>query len=57
MLRSLKRFFEEEAGLEMVEWAVVATLITSASAITLRVMGVTLNLRLTEVWATLAFIP
>ena len=57
MLDFTKRFANEQSGLEMVEWAVVAGLLTTTAAITMRLLGTFLNFRLTEVWATLAFIP
>jgi Flp pilus assembly pilin Flp len=43
MLDLLKRFVGEERGLEMVEWAIVAALITTASAFTMRAIGVFVN--------------
>ena len=43
MLDFLKRFATEEQGLEMVEWAIVAALVTTASAFTMRAIGIFVN--------------
>ena len=50
----VKRFIGEERGLEMVEWAIVAVLITTAGAITMQVIGAFVNVRFVQVWASLA---
>lgn len=39
----LKNFARDEDGLEMVEWAVVAAVVTSVSIGTLTLLGATLN--------------
>ena len=40
MLNLMKQFVREDAGLELVEWAVVAALVTSAAAVTMSTIGV-----------------
>ena len=35
----MKRFVREDDGLEMVEWAIVAALITTAAAVTMASIG------------------
>ena len=39
MLNLMKRFVREDDGLEMVEWAIVAALITTAAAVTMASIG------------------
>ncbi len=39
MLNFVKNFIRDEDGLEMVEWAIVAALITTAGAATLGTIG------------------
>jgi Flp pilus assembly pilin Flp len=39
MLNLLKSFIREDEGLEMVEWAIVAALITTAAAVTMSLIG------------------
>ena len=39
-LNLLKSFIREDEGLEMVEWAIVAALITTAAAVTMSLIGV-----------------
>ena len=53
MLDLLKRFVGEERGLEMVEWAIVAALITTASAFTMRTIGVFVNTNFSTLLLTL----
>jgi Flp pilus assembly pilin Flp len=53
MRNFVKRFIGEERGLEMVEWAIVAVLITTAGAITMRLIGVFVNFQYNVIWATL----
>ncbi|MBW2229942.1 MAG: hypothetical protein JRG92_17530 [Deltaproteobacteria bacterium] len=53
MLDLLKRFVRQEEGLEMVEWAIVAVLITSAGAITMLGIGRNVDTRFIDVLMTL----
>ena len=39
MLKVIKNFVRDEDGLEMVEWAIVAALITTAAAAALTTLG------------------
>ncbi len=43
MLKLLKNFVREEEGLEMVEWAIVAALVTTAAALTMREIGIAVD--------------
>jgi Flp pilus assembly pilin Flp len=43
MLNLLKSFIREDEGLEMVEWAIVAALITTAAAVTMGLIGTQVN--------------
>lgn len=49
MLKLLQKFVREEDGLEMVEWAIVAVLLTTTAAIILTAIGAQLNATLTRV--------
>lgn len=49
MLKVLKNFVRNEDGLEMVEWAVVAALVTSAGATAFTTLGGDLTAVLTAV--------
>ncbi len=39
MLNVIRNFVRDEDGLEMVEWAIVAALITTAAAVALQTLG------------------
>lgn len=49
MLNLLKSFVREEEGLEMVEWAIVAALITTAAAITMSAIGVQVDTQFQQI--------
>jgi Flp pilus assembly pilin Flp len=44
MLKLIKKLANEDDGLEMVEWAIVAAVVTSVGIGTLNIIGATLNL-------------
>ncbi len=49
MLRMLENFVTEEDGLEMVEWAIVAALITTAGALILTSIGTKVSAAFTQI--------
>ena len=53
MLNLVKKFIREDDGLEMVEWAIVAALITTAAAITMASIGSEVNTQFNTVLTTL----
>jgi pilus assembly protein Flp/PilA len=53
MLKVLKSFVREEEGLEMVEWAIVAALITTAAALTMVSIGDEVNTQYNDLLTTL----
>jgi pilus assembly protein Flp/PilA len=53
MLNVLKNFVREEEGLEMVEWAIVAALITTAAALTMVSIGDEVNTQYQDLLTTL----
>ena len=53
MLNLFKNFVCEEEGLEMVEWAIVAALITTAAAITMSAIGVQVDAQFQTILANL----
>jgi pilus assembly protein Flp/PilA len=53
MLKVLKNFVREEEGLEMVEWAIVAALITTAAALTMVSIGTEVNTQYQDLLTTL----
>ena len=52
MLKFLRTFVCEEDGLEMVEWAIVAAVVTSVAAGTLTTIGGSLNTAFTTLLAS-----
>jgi Flp pilus assembly pilin Flp len=57
MLNVIKSFVREEDGLEMVEWAIVAALITTAAAAALTTLGGTIATKFTEMDSLINVIP
>jgi Flp pilus assembly pilin Flp len=53
MLNLVKKFVREDDGLEMVEWAIVAALITTAAAVTMASIGSQVNTQFGTVLTTL----
>jgi pilus assembly protein Flp/PilA len=53
MLNLMKQFVREEDGLEMVEWAIVAALITTVAAVTMAAIGTEVDAAFQQVLATL----
>lgn len=53
MLNLVKKFVREDDGLEMVEWAIVAALITTAAAVTMASIGSEVNTSFNTVLTTL----
>ena len=51
MLNLIKKFVREEEGLEMVEWALVAALLTSAAAAAFTTLGGNVTTELTALAA------
>jgi Flp pilus assembly pilin Flp len=49
MLNVIKGFVRDEDGLEMVEWAIVAALITTAAVASLNLLGAAIAARYTQV--------
>ncbi len=43
MLNLLKSFIQEDEGLEMIEWAIVAALITTMAVVTMDLIGTQVN--------------
>jgi Flp pilus assembly pilin Flp len=52
MLKFVQNFVREEDGLEMVEWAIVAAVVTSVAAGTLTTIGGSLNASFTSLLAS-----
>jgi len=52
MLKFLRNFAREDEGLEMVEWAIVAAVVTSVAAGTLATIGTQLNTAFTSLLAS-----
>lgn len=46
MRRFFERFSSEDSGMEMLEWAIVGALITTAAAVTIQTMVPWINLKL-----------
>jgi Flp pilus assembly pilin Flp len=53
MLNLVKKFVHDDDGLEMVEWAIVAALITTAAAVTMASIGSQVNVQFGTVLTTL----
>jgi Flp pilus assembly pilin Flp len=53
MLNILKSFVREDDGLEMVEWAIVAALITTAATVTMTSIGSEVDAQLNTILTTL----
>ena len=47
-LALLKRFVQDEDGLEMVEWGIIAVLVTGAGAVVFQLLGLNTGLRITQ---------
>ena len=52
-LEIAKRFFKDEKGLETVEYAIIAALITVAAIITIGLVGVQVNIKFNELLTAL----
>jgi Flp pilus assembly pilin Flp len=53
MLNLMKQFVREDDGLEMVEWAIVAALITTAAAVTMASIGTQVDAAFQTILGTL----
>jgi Flp pilus assembly pilin Flp len=53
MLNLMKQFVREDDGLEMVEWAIVAALITTTAAVTMAGIGTEVDAAFQTVLTTL----
>ena len=54
MLNVIKSFVRDEDGLEMVEWAIVAALVTTAAVTALGTLGTTIAARFDDIEALVA---
>ena len=57
MLNVIKKFVREEDGLEMVEWAIVAALITTAAATALTTLGSSVATKFDDMDAIITILP
>ena len=57
MLNVIRNFVRDEDGLEMVEWAIVAALITTAAAIALTTLGGSVATKFTDMDAIIQGLP
>ena len=57
MLNVVKNFVREEDGLEMVEWAIVAALITTAAATALTTLGGDVAAKFTDLDTIITNLP
>jgi Flp pilus assembly pilin Flp len=57
MLNVIKSFVRDEDGLEMVEWAIVAALITTAAATALSALGGSVTTKFNDMDAMITGLP
>lgn len=57
MLNVIRNFVRDEDGLEMVEWAIVAALITTAAATALTTLGSSVALKFTDLDTLITTLP
>ncbi len=57
MLKVIKNFVRDEDGLEMVEWAIVAALITTAAASALSLLGGDITAKFNDLDAIIVGLP
>lgn len=57
MLNVIKNFVRDEDGLEMVEWAIVAALITTAAAVALQTLGTSVATKFTDMDGIIQGLP
>ena len=57
MLNTIKSFVRDEDGLEMVEWAIVAALITTAAATALSTLGASITGKFNDIDTIITTIP
>ena len=57
MLNVIRSFVRDEDGLEMVEWAIVAALITTAAAIALTTLGTSVATKFNDMDAIITGLP
>jgi len=57
MLNVIRNFVRDEDGLEMVEWAIVAALITTAAATALTTLGGDVALKFDDLDAIITTLP
>ena len=57
MLNVIRNFVRDEDGLEMVEWAIVAALITTAAAVALQTLGTSITTKFNDLDAIITTLP
>ena len=57
MIKELRRFLRDEAGPELVEWAVVTLVLLAATVLVLRAIGVELERAYRDILAELQRVP
>ena len=57
MLNLIRDFVQDEAGLEMIEWAIVGALVITASAATLTTLGGSVAIKLVDQNAVITALP
>jgi Flp pilus assembly pilin Flp len=57
VIKELRRFLRDEAGPELVEWAVVTLILLAATVVVLKAIGAELNRAYQDILAELQRIP